>query len=191
MHVLLKKPSCVALAIILLLGMPLQGVCDNAKVTVKKAELKLQGDDFVVSADIQFKLSEKATDALKNGVPLIWTYRFRIQQPSFFLWKTTLEDKGFRYRIQYHALLNMYRVKNENTGEMENFSTLRAALELLSTLRNYKFISKNAIEDKKIYTIGIKITFEKEELPLPLRPIAYLNPQWYLSSDWYEWTLEN
>jgi len=35
------------------------------------------------------------------------------------------------------------------------------------------------------------VLFERELLPLPLRPLAYLNPQWYLSSGWYLWNMKN
>ncbi|MDD5114140.1 MAG: hypothetical protein PHC94_08980 [Methylobacter sp.] len=28
-------------------------------------------------------------------------------------------------------------------------------------------------------------------MPLPLRPTAYVSPQWFLSSAWYVWSLTN
>jgi hypothetical protein len=67
---------------------------------------------------------------------------------------------------------------------------LQAALDLLSTLRDFPLIEKAKIADKEEYIAGMKVTFERDALPLPLRPIAYMNPQWYLSSDWYVWTLK-
>jgi hypothetical protein len=38
---------------------------------------------------------------------------------------------------------------------------------------------------------AIKVVFDRNALPLPLRPVAYLNQQWYLSSDWSLWPLKN
>jgi len=35
----------------------------------------------------------------------------------------------------------------------------------------------------------VKTALEIEALPLPLRPVAYLTPQWHLSSGWFEWPL--
>jgi hypothetical protein len=156
-----------------------------AEVKVKNAEITVLGDDYVVSADIGFQLGEKAMEALNNGVSLFWTYQFKVKEKRDYVWDKTLSEKNFRYRIQYHALLKMYRVRNESNGSVDNFSTLQAALDLLSTLRAYRLIEKREITDKKQYVVEVKIIFERDALPLPLRPMAYLNPEWYLSSDWF------
>jgi hypothetical protein len=37
---------------------------------------------------------------------------------------------------------------------------------------------------------AVKVNFDRDALPLPLRPIAYIDPQWYLSSDWTLWPLK-
>jgi Domain of unknown function (DUF4390) len=162
----------------------------DAGVRIKDATTILLGEDYVLNADIEYQLSEKAVEALNNGVALFWTYHFKVNEQRSYLWDNTLAEKNFSYRIQYHALLKMYRVINESNGAVENFSTLQAALDLLSTLRDYRLIEKSKISDKVSYTAGMKITFERDALPLPLRPIAYMNPQWYLSSDWYIWQLK-
>jgi hypothetical protein len=84
----------------------------------------------------------------------------------------------------------MYRVKNESSGEVYNFSTLAAALDLMSTIRDFPVISSGFINlDKNQYHTAVRVLFDRNALPLPLRPIAYLNPQWYLSSDWTLWPL--
>ena len=159
-------------------------------VTIKNAETSLLGDDYFVSADIEYNLSERAIEALNNGVSLYWIYQFRIQKHRDFLWDKTLIEKSFRYRLQYHALLKMYRVSNDSNSSVNNFSTLQAALDLLATQRDFRLIEKIKISDKKSYIVGMKITFEQDALPLPLRPIAYTNSQWFLSSDWYLWPLK-
>jgi Domain of unknown function (DUF4390) len=169
--------------------MPASAYPNDIGVTVTSAVASLLGEDYVLTANIDYQLSEKAIEALDNGVPLFWTYQFKVQEQRDFFWNDTLVEKSFRYRIQYHALLKMYRVINESNGAVENFSTLQAALDLLSTLRDYRLIEKTQIDIKKQYVAGMKITFERDALPLPLRPIAYTNPQWYLSSDWYLWPL--
>ncbi len=163
---------------------------DTPDVKVLTAETILSGNDYILNANIDFQLSHKATEALRNGVPLFWTYQFKVEEQNNLLWNTTLIEKSFMYRIQYHALLNMYRVRNESYGTVENFSTLQAALDMLSTLKDFHLIEKASVDENKNHVVGIKITFERDALPLPLRPVAYLSPQWYLSSDWYLWPLK-
>jgi hypothetical protein len=169
---------------------PFSGYADEFSAEVKQAEITLQGGSYVLSADIVYQLSKKAMEALQNGVPLFWNIQVKIQQHRGVLWDKTLVDTTIRYRIQYHALLNMYRVRNESNGEVYNFSTLSAALDLMSAIRDFRLIQKAELAPEKQYLCAVKVTFDREALPLPLRPTAYIDPQWYLSSDWTLWPLK-
>lgn len=189
MRASLKNKTALLLYLLLLL-IPASGYPKDTGVKVTRAETALLGNDYVLTADIDYQLSEKAIEALNNGVSLFWAYHFKVYEERNYLWDNTLVEKSFRYRIQYHALLKMYRITNESNGAVDNFSTLQSALDSLSTLRDYRLVEKAKISDQESYIAGMKITFERDALPLPLRPIAYTNPQWYLSSDWYLWPLK-
>ena len=158
---------------------------------VKSAALTLQDNEYVLSAEIQYRLSPKAFDALQNGVPLYWAVDIEIRRRRDFWWDETVAAKSLRFRIQYQALLNVYRVRNEDSGEGGNFSSLAAALEALSTIHYVPVLSTAALADGERYAAGLRIVFDRELLPLPLRPLAHLNPKWYLSSGWYVWNLKN
>lgn len=179
---------CLVTLALWLLSTPLYA---NETVSeIRQAKLILEENSYVLSAEITYRFSKKALHALQNGVPLFWIVQVEVQEQRDFLWNRTLAEKEIRYRLQYHALLNMYRVKNEGTGDVYNFSTLAAALDLMSMIRDFPVISSGFINLKKNqYRAAIRVVFNRNALPLPLRPIAYLNPQWYLSSDWYVWPL--
>ncbi|MEC4749503.1 DUF4390 domain-containing protein [Methylomicrobium sp. Wu6] len=182
-----------AALIILLWGwlMPVPVFAGAYAAIVKDAELTLQDEDYLLSAEIQYRLSPKATDALKNGVPLFWAVNIRIQRQRDFWWDETIVEKNLRFKIQYQALLNVYRVRNEDSGEGGNFSSLASAMDALSSIRYVPVLNKSTLADGERYTAGLRVLFERELLPLPLRPLAYLNPQWYLSSGWYLWNMKN
>jgi hypothetical protein len=162
---------------------------------VQQAEISIRGTQYVLSADIDYQLSDTAKEALQSGVPLFWTVRIKLVQQRAVLWAKTLMDTSIRYRLQYHALLNMYRVvivqadSTEQSGDTHNFSTLSGALDSMANLHNLPLIDISAIQSDKQYFVHIKAQFERDVLPLPLRPIAYTDPQWYLSSDWTVWPL--
>ncbi len=158
-------------------------------VEVKNAAIGLQGDSYMLSADIEYRLSARAKEALQNGVSLFWDIHIKTLQHRDYFWDSTLINTGIRYRIQYHALLNMYRVRNEGIGELYNFSTLSAALEQMSALRDFPVMDKASYVPGKRYAVAVKVTLDRDALPLPLRPVAYTSPQWYLSSDWTLWPL--
>jgi hypothetical protein len=168
---------------------PVPNVAEGFGVEVKNAEVTSQGDSYVLSADIDYRLSTRAKDALENGVPLYWDIHIKTLQHRDYFWDQTLVNTSIRYRIQYHALLNMYRVRKESSGEVDNFSTLSAALDAMSAIHNFRVMNKASYVSGKRYAVGIKVTLDRDALPLPLRPIAYTNPQWYLSSDWTLWPL--
>ncbi len=158
-------------------------------VEVKDAVVTLQGDQYQLSADIDYQLSTRAKEALQNGVSLYWDLHINTLQHRDYFMDKTLYTSNIRYRIQYHALLNMYRVRNENTKELFNFSTLTAALNSMSAIRDFQVMAKKDFQPDTQYKVAIKVTLDRDALPLPLRPIAYTNPQWYLSSDWTLWPL--
>ncbi|MDD5269370.1 MAG: DUF4390 domain-containing protein [Methylococcales bacterium] len=176
---------------VLLWCLPFSGYADEFAAEVKQAEVTLHGDYYLLSADIVYQLSEKAMEALQNGVPLFWDIQFKVLEQRDVLWDKTLVDTAIRYRLQYHALLNMYRVRDEGDGTVYNFSTLFAALDLMSTVRDFRLIGGlSELAPEKQYLLAMKVNFDRDALPLPLRPIAYVDRQWYLSSDWTLWPLK-
>jgi len=188
----LLKNLCLPLCLCgaLLWFLPSSCHADQFAAEVKQVKVTLQGDRYVLFADIVYQLSEKAMDALQNGVPLFWELRVKVQQQRGVFWNKTLVDTSIRYRLQYHALLNMYRVRNEASGAVYNFSTLPAALDLMSAVRHLVLINKSELIAEKQYLCAVKVNFDRDALPLPLRPMAYIDPQWYLSSDWTLWPLK-
>ncbi len=190
MHASLSDKSLKPLIFIAYLASATSYASDSG-ITITKAEFTVTDGNYAVSADIDFQLSEKATEAVKNGVPLFWTYQFKLKEQRDYIWNETLAEKSFRYRIQYHALVNLYRVRNETTGSVNNFSSLESALELMSSVRDFALVEKNKVAQGGSYVGEMKIAFDRDALPLPLRPAAYVNPQWYLSSDWFSWPLKN
>lgn len=167
----------------------LAGDSEHFGVQVKNVEIDLRDGNYLLSADIDYRLSPRAQEALENGIPLFWHINIKTLRQRDYLWDRTLIDTDIRYRIQYHALLNMYRVRKENSGEIYNFSTLSAALDAMSAIRDFRVMDMTAYNPEKRYAVGIKVTLDRDALPLPLRPIAYINPQWYLASDWTLWPL--
>lgn len=186
MLVLASRRSCLQVIFLLLWLCPLIAYA----VEVKHAEMALVGQAFVLSADLDYQLNGKAKAALQSGVPLYWDIKIKVEQQREYLWDKTIAEKTIRFRVQYNALLNVYRVRNENSGNSYSFSTLAAALNLMSTLRNYSIMAVDAIQPDKNYMAAIKIKLDRDALPLPLRPVAYTDSQWYLFSDWYVWPLK-
>ena len=59
----------------------------------------------------------------------------------------------------------------------------------MSIIRGLPLINTKNVVANHDYVIAIKILFEDDELPLPLKTQVIANPQWQLSGDWTYWIL--
>lgn len=180
-------PCVLALLVCLL---PLASSADESSVTIKRAQLALESDRYVLDADIDFHLSQVAMDALKSGIPLNWDVRVRLQQERPFFWNKTLRERAFTYQIRYYPLINIYQFKKQKNDEGKSFITLSAALEEMGKIREEPIFKLHGLQDNRQYLAEMKVQFDREALPLPLRPVSYFDSSWSLSSDWLQWPLK-
>lgn len=152
--------------------------------TIKQAQVELLDNNYVLNAEINYNLSPIAKAALLKGIALTWTIPVVLQQKRDYFWPKELSRVDLRYQVQYFALLNVYRVKAEHTGQVSNFGSLTAALNAISVVHALFIVDKKQISPDDAYQVKLKVNFEREALPTPLRPIAYFKQQWDLSSDW-------
>ncbi|MEQ1635570.1 MAG: DUF4390 domain-containing protein [Methylococcales bacterium] len=158
---------------------------DRYATTIKQAQVELQGNYYVLNAELNYNLSPAAKAALLKGIALTWTVPVILQQQRNYLWDKEILRLTLRYQVQYFALLNVYRVKAEHSGQVNSFTSLAAALNSIALIHALKLVDKTQLPMDQTYQVKLKVGFEREALPIPLRPTAYFDRQWYLSSDWF------
>jgi len=139
-----------------------------------------------LSVRLDFRLSRVATDAVLHGVPLSWQVKLRWLKTRKFWWDEIRAEKTIPLTLQYQALLNQFAVRRGDKPEVEMFASLNNALAEMSRLQVNLGTGSVGTEDK----IAIKVVFDREALPTPLRPEAWLSQQWDLSSDWSVWPFQ-
>jgi Domain of unknown function (DUF4390) len=151
---------------------------------VNKAEFMQMPQGFVIDGNLHFFLSGRAREALYKGVPLSWLVIVELREQIGF-WHEVAVHQELPYQLQYHALLNQYSVKTPS-GE-ERFLTLNAALMHMNSL--HVQIPQTSMDDdaEPPYQLAVRIQFNYDMLPVPLRAFAHLEHHWRLSSDWYLW----
>lgn len=158
---------------------------DDYMAVIRQVNVRLTTDkQYVLNADIEYRLSPAAKEALFKGIALSWQIPVIIEQQRRYWWNKAVRRIVLRYQIQYLALLNVYRVKADYTGQVNNFASLSAALNAMSTIYDLSLIDKAQLTDRQHYQVSLKVFFEREVLPIPLRPAAYFDTQWALSSHW-------
>ena len=162
---------------------PLLSSANEYSAQIRSAELTDTGKNLEIQAQIKYRLSPTAKEALHKGVPLTWNVLVEIRELGQ-IWDNTIYALELPYRLQFHALLSQYEVLTPNK-QSEMFLTLNAALSFLANLRDVEPVSAKLFEPGHRYKLAVKCEFDRESLPVPLRPFAYLDSQWYLSSNWY------
>lgn len=181
----LRLSLAVAL-IALLLSLPLHA----SEFYIDFARTQLVDDVYLLDAKIDYQLSRDAVTALDSGVPLTITVEMVIEQVNDWWFNEDIAELEQRYLLNYHALSNQYLVNNLNSGAHYAYPSLSLALSDLGQLRNLPLLDAKFVEADERYEVAIQARLDIEELPSPLRPLAYLTEAWRLDSDWQRWSLQ-
>ncbi|WP_246534966.1 DUF4390 domain-containing protein [Methylomonas paludis] len=166
---------------------PKPGLTDSFAAQIISAELQSTPEGYNVQAEIGYQLSPNTKEALHKGVPLAWDVLIKISKIGW-LFNTAVYEKRLPYVLQFHALLNQYEVKSP-ISQVEMFLSLNAALNYMAIVHDQLLIDPELMPPGNRYQLSVKTEFNREFLPVPLRPVAYLNSQWFLSSDWFIWPI--
>jgi hypothetical protein len=110
-------------------------------------------------------------------------------RPRWYWFDEKLVSRSQTYRLSYHALTRQYRL---STGGLhQSFDSLSDALRMLSRLRNWLVIDKDAekagVRPGETYTAALRMRLDINQLPRPFQIAALGNKDWNLASDWKVW----
>lgn len=156
---------------------------------IKEAKTRLEDGIFVLDADIEFHFSPEALEALDNGVPLTIVLHFQVRGADAWIWEDSATDLRLRYAVRYKPLSERYEVYRLPGDRGRSFVSREAAIAALGELRGVQVVAAERLDPEVQYLLHMKAELDIEELPLPLRPMAYLRPAWKLGSAWTQWPL--
>ncbi|MDH5784248.1 MAG: DUF4390 domain-containing protein [Chromatiales bacterium] len=144
---------------------------------------------YLLDADIDYRFTDDALQALSNGVPLTVQVNIEIERVRNWWFDAHVATLEQRYSLQYHALSHQYLLRNLNSSAFYSFPNYRAAVQAMGRLREFPLVDAQLIVPDESYRLLMKAELDIEALPSPLRPVAYITPAWRLKSDWYSWSL--
>ncbi|WP_373507377.1 DUF4390 domain-containing protein [Thiocapsa sp.] len=172
----------------LLLGMLAPAAAKDG-LRVERVETRLVEGAFVMDALLDYRFSAEALEALENGVPLTILVQIQVRRVDAWLWEDSKSDLQLRYAIRYKPLSERYEVYRLPGTEGRSFVSRDAAIRALGEITGLSLIGAANLDPDTEYEVQIRASLDIEELPLPLRPMAYLKPSWKLSSGWSKWPL--
>jgi len=162
---------------------------DSFGLKVYSASTQLQEGFYQLDAQLEYALSQSALDALESGVPLVFELEVDIVKPRKWVWDEVIASYDQRYQVAYHALTQQYIVTNLNSGVQNSYSSRNTALLTMGRINNYPLIDADEVKVDSGYKGRVRISLLINELPAPMRPWAFINSEWSLSSEWFEWEL--
>jgi hypothetical protein len=178
----------VALVLMLLfgLGVPL---CPAAAtdIRIETSSMRVVNEVYVVDATLRCTLGEEAIQALESGVPITFVIEITLQRKRDFLWDAAVTTVRQQYRLQHHALSEQHLLVNSTTGTRRSFSNLEDAVDALEHLTAIPLIEADKLDPSETYIAQMRASLDIEALPTPMRPLAYLSPEWWISSPWHQW----
>ena len=156
---------------------------------IREAGTELNDEVYYLSASIGYSFSPQMLEALRKGVPLTVELQIEVRRARSYIWDETVAGLQQRYRLSYHALTRQYMIRNLNSGSQHTFPSLEAALSVLGTVVDLPLLDSNLLERDEVYLGRLRAQLDVDELPVPLRVLALILPEWRLSSEWYEWEL--
>jgi hypothetical protein len=188
----LLKISLLFWSFVLALFAAMPSSANDPGFVIQSASLQKEDNEWRLNATIDYQLPEVTVEALNNGIPLTVTLQFKLKKIRPWLWSKTIFHKSLKFQLRYLGLAKLYQITDISQEQQFNFASFQAAIDHIGNLTVSPLkipASVTPVANEKQYIGILKAQLEIEALPLPLRPVAYMTPQWHLSSEWFEWPL--
>ena len=157
---------------------------DDSQFVIRDAKMSMDRGVYLLDADIDYKLSGPMTEALLNGIPLVFNLEIEVFELNDWWLNSTIANLNQVYQLEFHALSRQYVVENLNTGVQEAFPDLGSALRHLGTVVKLPIIDSALLDASEKHEFKIRASLDIDALPLPLRVRAYIFSEWQLDTDW-------
>lgn len=156
---------------------------------VRNAGATLRDNVYYLSARIEYRLSEEAQDALQNGVALMFQLQVELSEDRRWLPDAEVATLRQEYQLSWQPLSRAYVVRNVNSGDQQAYSTLYGALNGLGRVSALPLIDAGLLDPAARYEVALRAVLDQQDLPGPLRLLAFLSGGFTLESEWYRWNL--
>jgi hypothetical protein len=174
---------------LLVIFLCLPNIVTSKTIDIKSTHGYTENKTYFVDAELDFKLTDEANEALLHGVPLEIHTHFQLRHKRKWLWDKTVNEEVIIFKLEHLPLTNNYLTINIHTGLRNSYSNLDAALNHINTITKLKLFDYDLLSKEKNYIARVKTFLDISSLPTPLLPQAYFSSEWDMSSKWLEWDI--
>ena len=187
-----RHPGALA-ALAAIAGMLCAGIlsAQETGLEIRTASTTLDSGVWYLSARIDYRLNRDTLEVLQSGIPL--TFELQVELAEKRRWLPDLDVAALRqqFELSWQPLSRGYLVRNTNSGDQRAHSTLFAALNDLGRIAALPLIDADLIAEDERYEVSLRAALDQQQLPGPLRMLAFWDDDFTLESEWYRWNLRS
>jgi len=173
---------CVALVLL----PPLVAPARADTIAVQSAELVLDEDEYVLTAQFDVAINPTLEEALQNGVSLYFILEFELGRPRWYWIDEKVAQLTVEYRLTYSPLTRQYRLATGLLGQQ--LESLEDVQRVLSRVAARPVIKKYALVPGARYDAAVRLRLDVAQLPKPFQINALASRDWSLQSEWHRWS---
>lgn len=161
-----------------------------SEIQIMSASTRLIDTGYVVDTELSCNFGKETLEALNSGVPITIIIDVEIMRERDLLWDTKVATSSQGFRLEHHVLTDLYLLINLTTSASRSFHSLPEAIVALENIPPLPLTGQHVIDPELRYTANIRARLDINALPALMRPLAYLSPDWWMSSNWYRWQFQ-
>ena len=153
------------------------------------AEVQRTDDALVLDAQLRYQFGDAVLEAMRHGVPVTLLIEARIVNRSSRPWLEIVLQTQRSYRLDYHSLSSQYVLEDMSSGEQTIYPSHLALQDAMARSPGLRLADDLTLPEGELQG-SVRARIHIEDLPPAMRLMAYLSPEWRLSSEWYVWKLK-
>jgi hypothetical protein len=170
-------------AVVALLVWSLVSVAFAVMIPLNDAQLRVEEETVVFSADYELSLTPVIGEAVERGVPLYFIFEWKVSYPRWYWFDRTVLMGNTSYRLSYLPLAQQYRL---STGLFsQDVASIKEAERLIGRIVSRSLFGRNELEEGQRYSFSARLRLDIERMPKPFQITVLGSRDWNLSSSWY------
>lgn len=161
----------------------------ESSIVVKNADLEVEGEAYLLNADLEIQLDDDLEEAINKGVLVEFLYEFELVSPRSFWFDQKVVSASTSINVSYHALSRQYLV-NQGDRQTSHEILSEAMIEFVQ-LYDWQVFNQSLIKDGETYIATLNVALDQSKLPKAIQVEAISSADWNVVSEPFEWTLKN
>lgn len=155
------------------------------KAVIKDLVITNSKENLLVYFTLQDAFTKEMEDAVRNGIPVTFTFSMEVHEVRQGWLDSELASASFDHILSYDSLKDEYYVqRGEKEGRKVAVDTLASAIKMMCEVNGYCLLPVNQLRPDKDYTLRVRASLVKKELPFKLNYLIPFYSLWGFTTDW-------